>query len=273
MNVDLKTPTTTNGEIKVSSWQLGMEEEKVSFGDSDLENFTKSAKLEIYKMSSNNLKIGLYNDASKIKVQNAVNHTFTTTNCAEDEIYILVIGPDGKPVKQAENETALGIWFDEEEDCVKINVAAQNEEDNLMLESLAEGKYTVRVTRIKSVTSIVNKVVLNTSFIVEDNTKEVTFRSLKNVKTSTSVASKDDVDSVRKIVAELFTFNLDGKEWTTLTEEMILNVTFKYVGNNNYIVVQSIEFAVPYGDAENSQMSYKKVVKNINKSIRTGVSD
>lgn len=273
VNVSLKTPTTSNGEIKVSSWKIDMQEKSVSIGDSDLEDLTKSANLEIYKVSSNGINVGLYNDASKIKVQEKANHKFTTSNCAEDEIYVLVIGPDGKPVKEAETSDSLGVWFDEAENCVKINVAAQQSSGSLLLESLAEGRYTVTVTRIKSVGTNVSKAVLTTNFEVEDNTKEVTLRSVKNRKTSIPVDSADDLINVRKIIAELFVFNLDGKVWTTLTEDMITNVKYRYVEKTNYIVVQSVEFAVPYGDNETSSMSYKRTVENINKAIQTGVSE
>lgn len=273
INVSLQKPTISNGEIKVSSWRVEMQDDIISIGNGDLTQMIQSAKLNIYKVSSNGIKVGLYDDASKIKVQDKANHKFIPSNCAEDEIYILVIGPDGKPVKAAENANSLGIWFDEAEDCVKVNVAAPESNGSLILESLEEGKYTVTVTRIKSVGTTVSKAVLTTDFEVKDTTKEVTLRSLKNKETSITVDGENDLASARKIVAELFVFNLDGKAWTSLTEDMITNVTYKYIEKANHIVVQSVEFAIPYGEEETSAMSYKKTVSNINRAIKLGVTD
>ncbi len=268
INVSLKSLKTSDGEIKITSWDVAMQENAIKIGDTVPDTLVQSANLEIYKLS-NSAKVGLFNDASKIKIQDKVNYKFTTDNCVADEFYILVTGPDGKPVKAAEDANSLGVWVDE--NGVKINVAAQETSGSLVLEALEAGKYSVKVTKIESVDRVVKTTPKTLSFTVTDNTKEVKLRSFKSKQTSIVVDGEDDLENVRKIIVELFTFNLGGKSWTTLTEDMILDVDYlfqKHSSNKNYIIIKTIEFAIPYG--EDSFMSYKKTVE-LQKAIQVGV--
>ena len=150
-----------------------------------------------------------------------------------------------------------------------INVAGKAEGDSSSLEFLAKGTYTIKVTAITNVTS--NKVtkanVTPTSlyFTVEDNTSNVTFQSLRSKTTSIVVSNKNDKESVKQIIVELFRFRLGNKEWTNLTEEMITDV--KFTVSKEHLVIHDIEFAIPC-DGENSNMSYKKVITGLNKAIK-----
>ena len=183
-------------------------------------------------------------------------------------MYVLVLGPDKKPVKEAESVDSVGVWIDSSEDCVMINVSGKKEGDNSSLEFLQKGTYTVKVTSITSVTSNkVNKAnVTPTSlyFTVEDNTSDVTFQSLRNKTTSIVVNSKDDKESVKQIVAELFRFRLGNKEWSDLTQDMITDV--KFTVSKEYLVIHDVEFAIPY-PGEDSNMSYQKVITGLNKAV------
>lgn len=267
VTVTLKSPKLSDtGEIVVNASQIGLKENAITLVDTTAEDVTRAAELEIFKISSG-VKVGLYS-ANDMIVQENSNHKFTVDNCEEGQIYILVLDPQGKPVKEAVNEDSVGVWIDSNDDCVKINVAGQDSEDSSKVEFLQAGRYTIKVTRITEVSdNRVQKTVVTPTalyFNVEDNTNDVTFLGLKDRKTDIIVSGADDVESVKQIVAELFRFRLGGKEWTELTTDMITNVKFK--SSKEYLVVMDVEFAVPYG-TEDLGMSYTKVLSGLNENI------
>ncbi len=266
VTVTLKKPKLSDiNEVVVNSYQIGLKENVVKLMDTKAEDEIRAAQLEIYQLSSG-VKVGLY-DSSQIVIQESANHNFTVDNCAEGQVYVLVLGPDGKAVKEAESSDSVGVWIDSTEDCVMINVAGRDEDDSSMIEFLEKGKYTIKVTRITSVDKKVQKSTItptSLSFTVEDNTSDVVFQSLRNRKTNITVSGKTDVESVKQIIVENFRFRLGNKEWTTLTTDMIKDV--KFTPSKEYLVVHDIEFAVPY-ENEDSSMSYKKVIKGLNQAI------
>lgn len=114
------------------------------------------------------------------------------------------------------------------------------------------------------------KVTLTSSFTVEDTTKTVAYRSAKSTQTSLTVSGEDDLPGIKEIITSMFTFSLDGKEWTDLTEDMITDVDFTV--NGNYVRIKDIDFAVPVEGLGKLTMTYTKNVV-INKTIKTGVNN
>jgi len=267
VNVTLQTPSKSNGQITTTGWSIELDNPNIVIGNETMQTLQESASIEFLKKSSNGVAVGLYED---LFVIDSNNYKFTKDNCNVGEVYVYIAGPDGKPVPLG-SSSEVGVYVDDTEHCIKINAFAMGSSNSgVMLESLPEGKYTVKATRITSVGSNVGTTVLTKTFDVADETKEVTFRSIKSTKTSISLNSSVDTESVKEIVASVLTFNLDGKEWTTLTKSMITDVT--YVVNNNVVVIRSVEFAVPVSNENITGLSYRKTVTGINKAITTGVS-
>ena len=265
VTVTLKKPKISDAnEIVVNAYQMGLKENEITLIDKKADTEVRSAQLEIYQLS-NTVKVGLYG-ASQIVIQEDANHKFNVDSCVEGQVYVLVLGPDGKPVKEAESADSVGVWVDAAEDCVKINVAGKDTENSSVIEFLKAGRYTIKATRITKVDKTVQKSAITPNslyFTVEDNTSDVEFKSLKGRETTIKVTDKTDKESVKQIIVELFRFRLDNKEWSTLTTDMITDVTFSV--SKEYVVVHDIEFAVPYeGD---SYMSYKKVIKDLDQAI------
>lgn len=261
----IQKPTTTNGEIKVSGWSLAIDKTSIKLGEIDADTLTQSVVVETLRNSSNGVSVGLYSD---LHILESSTYQFLSSNCKVDEVYVLVLGPDNKPVEKAADANSIGVYADA--DCVRINVTAPEKSGSLTLESLAAGKYTVKVTRITSTSgTTASKITLTTSFTVEDSTKTVAYRSMKSTQTSLTVSGDNDLAGVKEIIAELFTFSLDGKEWTDFTVDMIKDVDFTV--NGSYVRIKDIDFAVPV-EGINFTMTYTKNVL-INRTIKTGVSN
>ena len=266
VNVTLQNPTTSNGTINVSGWQLGTQNANISLGEPADNEWVQYAAIEAYKTSSNGIKVGLYDD---LHILETSNHAFTTSNCHAGEVYVLVKNTKtGDIIKAADGANSLGVYVDAAEACVKVNVSAPLSSGSLVQEALDAGQYTVTATRIISVGNVVQKATLTTTFTVEDNTKEVTFRSVKNVSTPLTVSGSNDLSGIKAVVANTLTFNLDGEAWTSMNENMITDV--EYVMNGNTVVIRKVEFAVPVDGTNFYSMSYKKTCE-VNKAIRTGV--
>lgn len=268
ITVKLQSPTMSNGQISVTGWDMEVDNATINLGEAS-DTLTQSAVIEAFKVSSNGVKVGLYTD---LYVLESTNYKFTTTNCEAGEVYVLVLGPDGKPVDMAANSNSLGVYIDEANGCIKVNVSALANDGTLSLESLAAGKYTVKATRIVSIgTSSPKTATLTASFTVNDTTKTVTYRTVRSSQTPLTVSGTNDLSGVSEIIESLFIFDLDGSEWTEMTAEMITDVD--YIVNGSYIIIKSVEFAVPVDSTSAFTTTYKKTVSNINKSIRTGVTN
>ncbi len=264
----LQSPAMANGEIKVTGWDLEADTETIKLGELKKGELTQSVVIEAFKTSSNGIRVGLYDD---LYVIDTTNYKFTSS-CKEGEVYVLVLGPDGKPVDETAGANSLGVYIDKANNCIKINVSAPANGGALALDSLAAGKYTVKATRIVEERSTTPRTTtLTASFTVEDNTKNITYRTVRNSKTSLDVAGDNDLRGMSEIIEELFIFDIDGKEWTEMTAEMITDVD--YIINGSYVIVKSVEFAVPVEGSNSYTMTYKKTVSGINKSIRIGAND
>jgi len=266
INVTLQNPSVLNGSINVSGWNVGVQNSTISLGESGNGEQAQKAVIETYKTSSNGIKVGLYDD---LYVLESANHSFTTSNCYAGQVYILVKGPDTKVVEIADSPNELGVYVDTSNDCIVVNVSAPIEVGSSVQESLPAGKYTVTATRIMSVSNGVQKGTQTTYFTVEDNTKDVTFRTVKNVSTPLTVSGAYDQVGVKEIVVKTLTFNLDGEVWTDLQPHMITNV--EYILNGNTVVIRKVEFAVPVDPEKPYGTAYKKTCE-VNKAIRTGTT-
>ena len=284
VTISLKNPTTTSeGKINVNSWSVGMKEDTITFGDGDLNEKNAQAAVEVYQVSKNGMKVGLhqnglkdeYDNTTKIIIQESKIQSFTYKNCKPGEIYVLIEGPDNTVVEKADSANDLGVWQDSTTGEIFVNVTSLDTGDNT-LSYLEEGKYTVTVTRITKVSGTrVTKYDKETSFQVVDNTKDVSVRNIKATETSLTVNGEDDLEGIRDIIAELFVFNLGNEVWKDMTPDMITAVKYTTTTSNNYVRITSIDFAVP-ADGKSTDADtivYKKTVKKINKTIRTGVYD
>lgn len=261
----LKKPTLSNNEIKVTGWSMEVDTETINLGEMKQGELMQTATVEAFKTSNNGLKVGLYDNLHVIDT----NDYKFDSSCKEGEVYVLVLGPNGKPVDETRDINGLGVYIDESYDCIRINVSAPSKAGALSLDSLAAGKYTIKATRIVEERSTTPRTAsLTASFVVEDNTKNITYRTVRSTKTSIDVNGTDDVRSVSEIIEELFIFDIDGKEWTEMSADMIVDVD--YIINGNYIIVKGVEFAVPVESSNSFTMTYRKSVTGINKSIRIG---
>lgn len=266
ITVKLQTPTAVNNSISVNGWSLGLQDSKIVLGDQDNDELAQYVTIESFKLSNNGVKVGLYDD---LKILETSNYSFTTSNCHADEIYVLVKGPDNKVVAAAENENTIGVYVDEVNHCVKVNVAAPETSGSLIQKLLPAGTYSITATRIINVGTVVQKATQTVNFTVVDNTKDVTFRSLKSISTPLTVSGNNDLAGAKAIVESVLNFNLGGEAWTTMNANMITNVT--YVKNGNKLFIKKVEFAVPINSNELYTMSYKKTCE-VNKTITIGVS-
>lgn len=266
ITVTLQNPTVSNGSINATGWLVDVQNATVSFGAAENGELTQSVVVETFKTSSNNIKVGLYDD---LYVLETANHSFTADNCSVGQVYILVKGPDNKVVEPTSDPDALGVYVDTLNKCIKVNASAPITSGSVVTESLPAGKYTVTAYRIISVGSVVQKATKTTSFTIEDKTKDVVFRTVKSVSTPLTVSGSYDQAAVKEIVASTLTFNLGGEAWTALQSHMISDV--EYVMNGNTIVIRKVEFVVPVDPEKPYGMSYKKTCE-VNKAIKTGVT-
>lgn len=270
VRVNLKNPAsnTTDG-ILVNGWDVGMKEEVISFGNGSGSEVAAKAELEIYQLSKNGgYKVGLLtpgvrdengNDV-KIILQEAATHKFDSDNCTPGEIYVLVLGPDGKVVEETSG-TGLGVQIDNGKVVINVTESLSN------ITSLPEGKYTVRVTKINKISnSYVSKTTKTTYFTVEDNTKDVAVAGYNNNRRTSKTLSDS---SMEEIICDLFVFTLGGTKWTSLTPEMITAVNYTEQSAQGVYRITSIEFAVPSGG--DNTITYSKTVK-VNQNIYTGVN-
>ncbi|MBR6643142.1 MAG: hypothetical protein IKL28_05745 [Lachnospiraceae bacterium] len=274
IRVALKNPANANGEIALGTWEVGMVESNISYGEGGEADISAQAEIEIYQLSKNgSYKVGLLTNGSMDEQDNLVNvilqptatYTFPASDVREGDVYVLVLGPDNRIVDEAGDNLNLGVYLDGAGK-VKVNIT----ESSSNLKALAAGRYTVKVTKINKITnSYVSKTTKTTTFTVEDKTKDVAVVGYNNNRrTSESVYGIDD-DKMKDIVCELFVFTLGGTKWTTLTRDMITKVNCSVVNSNGAYRINSVEFAVPVGDDGN--VTYSKTVK-INQTIYTDVN-
>lgn len=270
--VYLKNPAV-NYDITIGSWDVGMKEDVISFGEGDLTDIYAQAEIEIYQISKNgSYRVGLldnttkdeYGNDTRVRLQTTITPTFTSSNCNVGDIFVLVLGPDGKIVSEADG---MGLGVNLTNGKVTVTVTDSRSSS---ITSLAEGKYTVRVTKINKFNgSTPVKLTKTTTFTVVDNTKDVTISGYNNNRrTSQTVYGAND-DTFKDIVLELFDFDLGGTAWKNVTRDMITNVECTAQGSAGAYKIISIEFAVPAG--EGNVVSYKKTVK-VNQTVYTGVN-
>ncbi len=268
INVSLQSPSVSNGSINVTGWDVAVDAETINLGEMSKDAVTQAVTIEALQTSSNGVKVGLYSD---LYVLDSINHQFTSKNCKVGDVYVLVLGPDGQPVKETINGSSTGVYVDDVNHCIRVNVAAPANDGTLSLECMEAGKYTVRATRIVSMgTNGPRTAPLTRTFTVKDNTKNITYRTVRGTQTDLTVSGDQDLAGISAIIESLFVFELDGKEWKEMNAGMIKAVD--YITNGEYVVVMSVEFAVPVDSDNSYTMTYRKKVENINKSIRTGVS-
>ena len=221
---------------------------------------------------SNTIEVGL--ETSNIYLLDDKNHKFEVgDNYSIGDYYVLITGPDGKVVQESSGSD-LGVWVDEANHCIKVNLTALSK--GLMLDFLDSGKYNVTVYKITNVTSSrITTTKKAVSFQVSDETKEVSYKTMRGGKSTIDVSSETDLEAVKEVVAEQMVFRLGDSTWTDLTAEMITDVTFKYkeTGSSTYVIIRSVEFAVPIDGKDPNILAYSRTVKNLNKSIRVGVEE
>ena len=260
VKVTLKEPSYESSDsekIKVNGWSVGAENVEINFDDED---YILSSAVEVFQ-ESKGIPVGLYTDVTILQKTKVTPDK--DDNCSVGDVFIMVIGPDNESVP-AGGPSKLGAYWDG--DCVRVNIAVPGTGN--IINCLGTGTYKVKAVRITGVDGDdIDYVTGNASFKVTENISDVKVKRLKDNKSTVYVDDKEDVNSVAEIIAELFVFTKDGKEWT-VTEDMVRDVTF--TRKEKYIVVKTIELEVPIGDTE---YSYLKTIKNVNESVQHGVEE
>ncbi len=273
ISVQVKNPADKNtGIITVNNWAVGMKEREITFGDGSKDEYNAVAEVEIYQVSKNgNYNVGFIDNRSTDEYGfNNTIHLLTKnntipSNAQPGDVYVYVTGPNAKPATIAASSSDLGVYQDPASGRIFVNVTQFSGES---LTCLAEGKYTVRVTKIGKNGSKSPK---STDFTVVDKTKDVTIAGYNGYRTSQVVSGTSD-DTIKDIVLELFKFKLGGAEWNTITRKMITKVTYSEPVNNK-IRITEIEFAVPAdGKSESDVVTYQKKLTGLNVSVTIGVN-
>ena len=166
------------------------------------------------------------------------------------------------------DSNALGVYQDPTTGEVVVNITQNS---GSTLDYLAEGQYTVKITKINKINgTTVSKMMKQTSFNVVDNTEDVAIAGYNGTRTSRTVTGNNDPE-VKNIVLELFKFKLGDAAWTSIDESMITNVTYTLMGNNK-IRITAIEFAVPADAKNNTTVTYYKKL-TLSKTITIGVDN
>lgn len=275
VSVKLRTPATSNQMIKVDEddWSIAAEDVAITFDKENQYNITQEAVIELFQVSTNGIEVGLV-DSNLIHLLDDKNPDFKKVDEYEvGHYYVVITGPDGKVVPVADNTFSdLGAWIDEDESCIKINLTAR--ESGMMLEFLDSGKYTAKVYKVTKISS--TKAVTDpdsVTFTVTDELKDIAYKTKRSGKTTLDGTS---LESVKEIVDELLIFTIDGTTWSDMDAEMIENVDYKPIGDEDdpdYIFIRSVEFAVPVDGKNANALTYRRVVKGINLSIRVGVDE
>lgn len=270
IRVTLKNPAASDGTIAISTWDIGMKQSVISYGEGKENEVAAQAEVEIYQISKNgSYKVGLLttgtydenNNRIYVQLQPSATYSFPAGECEAGDIYVAVIGPDGKMLGEG-SSMELGVYVDGDGK-IKITVTGSSS----VLTALTAGKYTVRVTKINKISgNYVSKVTKSTTFTVEDKTKNVELVGYNNNKrTDKSVYGATD-PTLKEVVAELFVFNLGGAKWTNLTADMINEVNCVPMAVDGAYRITSVEFIIP-ADGD-STIKYTKTV-TINQTIYT----
>lgn len=277
------------GNVKVTSWAL-------EAGNAGL-NVTKgsSAATITIPMLSKSYEVGLYNrynmDSNSSEkdmdiqiITNTEDYSFKTDKLDEVGIYVMVTGPDGKAVKTASgtalgiptdgasaSSLGLGVWVDKDNYAVKVNVAADNNDDTI-IDYLETGKYTVKTTFVTNVDAD-GKITYKTrtdNFEVSDNIHQVVFVDMNEVESELTVTDEKDMSAIKSIVCENYKFKFDSDhdgdydEWIPEYDEIeSVNCLVK----GDYIIIKSITFKLDAGEGK----YYRSIVTDINRSVKLGV--
>ena len=264
ISVSLQDPVLTNGEIVATGWTAGAENVALSFDENESSN-VKFAKIYIYQTGRSGVKVGLLPAAGNtVTIKEEKNYKPTAEECHEGDIFVYVTGPDGKIVPKADADD-LGIYWDSTAGCLKLNVAAPDSSTTVGF--LAAGKYTVYVTMVDKIEGTKVTTTPKKAYVtVTDDIGSLKLEGTRGTRSETYVNGDGDTGSVADIIAELFVFSRNGKEFT-VTADMITDVDFTW--KERSVIIRSVEITMPV--SENSSMSYRKTVKFSNKSVFHGV--
>ena len=271
-------------------------------------NGYSEAKINI-TMLSNKQVVGYYNryDMTSATGPDATNKITIVTDkdayqfgndvadgdCNVPGIYVMVEGPDGKPV-QAASGSGLGVYVNEDNYYVGVRVTADDDTRKLadgtikeldgIVDYLETGDYTVYVTFVtpSEEAGKVDTKKRTTSFEVYDNLKHVFYDDMYDVETSLDIAGVDDEDIV-DLIWDNYKFLKEYNQWNPGLE--VLN-TFDWAGNveindsvtiaewdckikGEYILINSITFHIDAG----GDKVYVSHLDDIDKSVRFGVDE
>ena len=272
VNVLLKKPQydKDTNEIVVNSW--GVPEAftydiSLNLQDGGLE---KSFYYDIYKLSRSTIPVGIYD--SQVYATNS-NTRYTGSNCAEGDFYVNIKDPNGKNLAllNGSSNRNNGLGYTVEGGRIKVYAGVLDYSNTSAYVGLEEGTYTVTVTYIAKSdgTNVTTRKAVG-KFTITNSSKDLTFNGVNSTTYKANVyEDKDSIAQLTKeVVAEVFSFSLDGRPWTTVTEEHIVDV--KYTYKNNLLTISSVSVIVPYITAEDYgyPTGYATTIKNINKTIR-----
>ena len=241
-----------DGLMTFSGWSVGTE--NVDF--STLESTPIiSSTIELLHLSGR-LAVGLH--------QNLEYVTKRPSEYTTDTAYVMITGPNSKAVQEATGSNGVGVYVDDTNNCIRLNVAGEGSGG---VEFLPSGTYKVKIY-IATWNENQQKVTTTSkdaSFTVGTRKNTISFQKLKDSRTSTYVASEDDLSGIAEIIEELFVFRKDGVNWVA-TSDLVESADVSW--REKYVVIRSVTLRIPLG---NTGYSYLETIKGLNKSIYHGV--
>ena len=238
----------------------------VDWQDTDLTNISKSATINLYKLS-NDQKVGyFYNDEIAGVVTNA-KWADATTGISEGQKYIAVVNEKGE--YQAVN-------YDGKAATVQLLTQA----DDGKLTYAKAGKYTVYVYTVYDVdTDATTGEITDVDYITRKTTFNVTYgqatiacvdRIAIATEYNFGTATAPDEDAIAKIIVESFAWTLNGNTWDIDEASDLVdmaNTTYTIKGNN--IIIRKVTFKVPYdnGNSLGSKEAYYTKSVEVNMAV------
>lgn len=263
VSVKLSTPfydSEDKDEIVVNSSKLVAENVTIEFTGND---YVISSRIELQKLSRT-VAVGLYDQIHYVTKTSDIPDIKDCGSGDIGDVYIMITGPDNKAVPEVTTPDAAGVYVDNSQGCIFVNVTGA---DGKKVEFLDAGKYRVKLVVIEEDDGEPKKANKETYFTVTDKTEAVTFRDIKDNKTEAYVSSEDDISGIGDIIEELFVFTMNGKTFPVYSS-MVEDAYFTW--KEKYVAIKRLTISVPIGD---SGYSYTQTIRNIGKMIYYGVDD
>ena len=257
-----------NGDVVVSSFVLDQEQtvDIVTAKEDSRQNY-RLIPINVYKASRSDVKVGVYTE--NIYLTDSINLSLSASSCKEGDVFVAVIGPDGKAVQNLSSEDVYGtgLRINTETGRVELILAAQTYSwDSDLYAILPTGTYTVQVIYVKSNDGNRVKTTKKTTKInVVNSASQAVFESVKSTVIDTYI---DDTDDVKEVVADLFLIKINNKLWTDLDVSNIVDVEYSMYRNG--ITIRNVKLKVPFDIEDSDGSGYEQVIQ-INRAFQIDV--